>query len=244
MSDLLVLLNRHNGTAARGVEFGGSNVRTSFHQLCDFNAPSQSSPSPSHTTANKQPTYRSHFSSTEAPTIAPLQNGSTTIPPPHPQRIRSASIHRSGTRTEAIIEPRLRLPPPPYKVLMVSKSPLVIYITDFITPSERAHLQNITRDTFSRSAVTPRGNTKSSSSSSSSSTHHKVRTSQSTTVPRDPLVRCIEDRALAFQGLSVARAQLEPLQLVKYHPSESYHYHTDWFTDPTHAAPAVGGNRI
>jgi hypothetical protein len=32
---------------------------------------------------------------------------------------------------------------PPYQVLMVSKSPLVIYIKNFITPSERAHLQRI-----------------------------------------------------------------------------------------------------
>lgn len=33
---------------------------------------------------------------------------------------------------------------PPYKVLMVSKSPLVIYIKDLITPPERAHLLNLT----------------------------------------------------------------------------------------------------
>jgi len=33
---------------------------------------------------------------------------------------------------------------PPYKIHMVSKSPRVIYITDFLTPSERAHLRAIT----------------------------------------------------------------------------------------------------
>lgn len=33
---------------------------------------------------------------------------------------------------------------PPYKVHMVSQSPLVIYITDFLTPFERSHLQAIT----------------------------------------------------------------------------------------------------
>jgi prolyl 4-hydroxylase len=33
---------------------------------------------------------------------------------------------------------------PPYQVLMVSKSPLVIYISNFITPEERAHLQRVT----------------------------------------------------------------------------------------------------
>jgi len=32
---------------------------------------------------------------------------------------------------------------PPYKVLLVSKSPLVIYLQNFITPSERAHLLDL-----------------------------------------------------------------------------------------------------
>lgn len=33
---------------------------------------------------------------------------------------------------------------PSYRVHMVSKSPLVMYITDFLTERERAHLQAIT----------------------------------------------------------------------------------------------------
>lgn len=33
---------------------------------------------------------------------------------------------------------------PPYKVHLVSSSPLVIYITDFLTERERAHLQKET----------------------------------------------------------------------------------------------------
>jgi prolyl 4-hydroxylase len=33
---------------------------------------------------------------------------------------------------------------PPYKIHMVSKSPLVIYVTDFLTDSERAHLREAT----------------------------------------------------------------------------------------------------
>jgi prolyl 4-hydroxylase len=32
---------------------------------------------------------------------------------------------------------------PPYQVLMVSKSPLVLYLPSFITPSERAHLLRV-----------------------------------------------------------------------------------------------------
>ena len=32
---------------------------------------------------------------------------------------------------------------PPYKSHIVSKSPLLIYLSDFVTPEERAHLQEI-----------------------------------------------------------------------------------------------------
>ena len=35
---------------------------------------------------------------------------------------------------------------PPYKVQLISKSPLVIYVNDFITPEERKHLKEATYD--------------------------------------------------------------------------------------------------
>jgi prolyl 4-hydroxylase len=71
-----------------------------------------------------------------------------------------------------------------------------------------------------------------------------VRTSQSTNVPRDAVVRCIESRALLFQGFDTPRSHLEPLQLVRYGAGERYHFHTDWFTDAAHARAAAGGNRV
>ncbi|KAK1760234.1 hypothetical protein QBC47DRAFT_448782 [Echria macrotheca] len=123
---------------------------------------------------------------------------------------------------------------PPYQVLMVSKSPRVIYITDFLTPEERSHLQNVTQNSFTRSHVASRAG----------AAKHAVRTSQSTLVPRDAIVRCIETRALAFQGYDTPRRNLEPLQLVKYGPTEHYHYHTDWFLSQENASPQAGGNRV
>jgi prolyl 4-hydroxylase len=70
-------------------------------------------------------------------------------------------------------------------------------------------------------------------------------------VPRDPVVECIENRALLFQGLSVSREQLEPLQLVQYSLNQSYNYHTDWFPPPNPSARSpspvnlrFGGNRV
>lgn len=59
---------------------------------------------------------------------------------------------------------------------------------------------------------------------------------------RTPIVRCIETRALRFQGFDVPRTHLEPLQLVSYTQKQSFHYHTDWF--PVEAVAADhSGNR-
>ncbi|KAK6069413.1 2og-fe oxygenase family protein [Seiridium cupressi] len=124
---------------------------------------------------------------------------------------------------------------PAYRSHILSKSPLVIYLTDFLTPEERTHLTEITKDTFSHSAV---------ADGTGAEGQRQTRTSQSTNVERDDLVRCIEERALLFQGFDVPRNHLEPVQLVKYAQGEHYHFHTDWFTNPIHATSALGGNRL
>ncbi|KAI4596685.1 hypothetical protein KJ359_005027 [Pestalotiopsis sp. 9143b] len=123
---------------------------------------------------------------------------------------------------------------PAYQSHILSTSPLVIYLEGFLTPEEREHLTEITKDTFSHSAV---------ADETGAEGQRSTRTSQSTNVDRDGVVRCIEERALLFQGFDVPRAHLEPVQLVKYAAGEHYHFHTDWFTDPAHAGAAVGGNR-
>lgn len=58
------------------------------------------------------------------------------------------------------------------------------------------------------------------------------------------MTRCIEARAASFQGLHTPRSHVEPLQLVRYHRGEHYHFHTDWFPDPAHTAPPLGGQRV
>lgn len=58
------------------------------------------------------------------------------------------------------------------------------------------------------------------------------------------MVRCIEQRALSFQGFDRQRESLEPLQLVKYGESQKYHTHTDWFTSPAQTTSEFGGNRL
>lgn len=53
------------------------------------------------------------------------------------------------TSTDVIQKPLLsyfECEHPPYRVRIVSKSPLVIYLHGFITPQEREHLQEVTYD--------------------------------------------------------------------------------------------------
>lgn len=84
-----------------------------------------------------------------------------------------------------------------------------------------------------------------SAKSGSSSSH---RTSKSTYLKseNDPVVQCIESRALLFQGHDVLPSQLEPLQLVRYtSQKEYYRLHTDWFdNNPAYKLSINGGNRI
>ncbi|OLN91659.1 Prolyl 4-hydroxylase subunit alpha-3 [Colletotrichum chlorophyti] len=127
-----------------------------------------------------------------------------------------------------------------YKVHLFSHSPLVVYITDFVTPFERQHLQRITQlcrnGTFARSNVA-------STEGDIVSSH---RTSQSTTVVPDAVTNCIHERARQFQGLSMAPEHIEPIQLVKYGIGEQYHFHTDWFppNSSEHGTVVKGGNRV
>ncbi|KAK3684073.1 2OG-Fe(II) oxygenase superfamily protein [Podospora appendiculata] len=155
---------------------------------------------------------------------------------------------------------------PPYKVHLVSTSPLIIYIKDFLTEAERAHLKKVRLVSSSQVApglestnttttitsnhrvtnippLTAKSKNKFHPSAVADGTKSARRTSQSTYIPRDATVHCIETRALSFQGLSTPRTHLEPLQLVKYVPGEHYHQHTDWFASPAYTLASAGGNR-
>jgi prolyl 4-hydroxylase len=122
-----------------------------------------------------------------------------------------------------------------YKTHIFSTDPLVIYIPNFITPEESEHLQSISAGKFTSSQI-----------ADSSGQQHlaSTRTSQSTSLESDEIVRCIEQRALEFQGFDTKRESLEPLQLVQYGESQEYHSHTDWFTSASQTTPEFGGNRL
>lgn len=126
-------------------------------------------------------------------------------------------------------------PPHPYTVHIFSHDPLVIYIENFISASETKHLQHISAGKFTSSQV---------ADSSGQQQLANTRTSQSTSLASDDVVRCIEQRALDFQGFDTKRESLEPLQLVAYSHAQEYHSHTDWFTSDAQTTAEFGGNRL
>lgn len=122
-----------------------------------------------------------------------------------------------------------------YSVQIFSEDPLVIYIPGFLTESEAQYLESISTGRFSSSQI-----------SDESGQQHlaSTRTSRSTSLHSDEVVRCIEERALQFQGYDIPRTHLEPLQAVQYSLGETYAPHTDWFTSPLQTTPEYGGNRL
>jgi prolyl 4-hydroxylase len=121
-----------------------------------------------------------------------------------------------------------------YTVQIFSSSPLIIYIPSFITESEALHLEQTSSGRFQSSQIADQSGAQKFAS---------TRTSRSTSLLSDPVVACIEERALAFQGYDIPRTHLEPLQAVQYSLSEEYRPHTDWFTSPAQTSAEFGGNR-
>ncbi|KAF2256453.1 hypothetical protein BU26DRAFT_472739 [Trematosphaeria pertusa] len=121
-----------------------------------------------------------------------------------------------------------------YNVQIFSEDPLIIYIPEFITHEEASHLQSISTGRFSSSQIADQTGQQHLAS---------TRTSRSTSLHSDEVVRCIEERALQFQGYDIPRTRLEPIQAVTYLLGENYKPHTDWFTSPTQTTPEFGGNR-
>jgi prolyl 4-hydroxylase len=121
-----------------------------------------------------------------------------------------------------------------YNVQIFSSDPLIIYIPEFITPSEAAHLSSISTPSLKKSRI---------ADSTGQQQLASTRTSRSTSLQSDKVVKCIEQRAVQFQGYDIPRSHLEPLQAVSYGLGENYAAHTDWFTSDKMTGQEFGGNR-
>ncbi|KAJ4294627.1 hypothetical protein N0V90_008318 [Kalmusia sp. IMI 367209] len=122
-----------------------------------------------------------------------------------------------------------------YSVQIFSEDPLIIYIPGFLTETEAQHLESISSGRFTSSQIADQSGQQHLAS---------TRTSRSTSLNSDEVVRCIEERALQFQGYDIPRTHLEPLQAVQYSLGETYAPHTDWFTSSLQTTPEYGGNRL
>ncbi|CAF0951652.1 unnamed protein product [Adineta ricciae] len=121
-----------------------------------------------------------------------------------------------------------------YVTRMIERSPLIIYIENFLTPNEIQHLIDLVEPTFKPSkAIEENG---SPSVGDFRTSHSAVIKSQQT-----PVVTCIEQRFAQFQG-DVEIENLEPLQAVKYISDQHYKPHYDWF--PFEEYTKVSGQRV
>ncbi|CAJ2509942.1 Uu.00g058420.m01.CDS01 [Anthostomella pinea] len=116
-------------------------------------------------------------------------------------------------------EPAPICPPDAYSVHILSKAPLVVYIENFISEDERAHLLEISEPLFEPSTITNDG--------ASTRQDALVRDSEVALLPRTETVRCIEQRALGFQGWR-DDLWLERLRTQRYGARQHYSHHFDW----------------
>jgi prolyl 4-hydroxylase len=112
-----------------------------------------------------------------------------------------------------------------YSSLVVSTDPLLIYIFDFLSNSEIDHILSVTDNLFVPSrAYSPDSPAHRNSSSCvlppSDPTHDTVIARSHSFL--DGIVQQYRDAGLSY-------FDIEPLQLVRYGPSEYYHAHVDWF---------------
>ncbi|KAH8906774.1 hypothetical protein BR93DRAFT_968345 [Coniochaeta sp. PMI_546] len=114
-----------------------------------------------------------------------------------------------------------------YTTSLVSLDPLLIYITNFIPPTERHALINLGTPLLRHSPITGSG---------SNSLDKNVRTSTSAPLPaEDEVVSCVLARAQSFLGPGVLKEGRDDMgmpQMVRYTAGQRFDVHADWFARP------------
>ncbi|CRG85880.1 prolyl 4-hydroxylase [Talaromyces islandicus] len=120
-----------------------------------------------------------------------------------------------------------------YRVHLFSRSPLIIYVEDFLSRPETDHLLSISENKYTPSSVFD---------GSSERIDISVRLSdRALLAPDDPVVQCLEARARSFQGWR-PNLSIEPMWAQRYNVSGYYRHHYDWAG--TAHATAGGGDRV
>ncbi|OBT76375.1 hypothetical protein VF21_03578 [Pseudogymnoascus sp. 05NY08] len=108
---------------------------------------------------------------------------------------------------------------PTWEAQIFSKDPLVIYIHNFLSAYEIEHVLQVSEGNYIPSMVYP---------GDDAYVDTAERVSISAYVPRDDVVRRIEQRARAFQGWRGNSTRLERLKTQKYAVNGFYNFHYDW----------------
>ncbi|KAB8232747.1 oxidoreductase, 2OG-Fe(II) oxygenase family [Aspergillus alliaceus] len=119
-------------------------------------------------------------------------------------------------------------PPDTYRVHLLRRDPLVIYIEDFLSDSEADHLVKLSQNSYTPSMIYD---------GTAEKIDPTTRLSDRALLPRDTTVRCLENRAKAFQGWR-PHLYIERMWAQRYNASGHYRHHYDWA-----GSSARGGDR-
>ncbi|RAL01751.1 oxidoreductase, 2OG-Fe(II) oxygenase family [Aspergillus ibericus CBS 121593] len=116
-----------------------------------------------------------------------------------------------------------------YRVHLLSKDPLIIYIEDFLSAEEADHLVKISEPNYTPSIIY---------NGQTTQIDPTTRLSDRALLPRDNTVRCLEARASSFQGWK-PHLYIERMWAQRYNISGHYKHHFDWA-----GSVARGGDRL
>ncbi|KAJ5105836.1 hypothetical protein NUU61_003183 [Penicillium alfredii] len=116
-----------------------------------------------------------------------------------------------------------------YHVHLLSREPLVMYIENFLNHEEAGHLVDVSVNKYTPSIVYDGINERVDPSK---------RLSDRALLDRDDTVRCLEERARAFQGWR-PHLYIERMWAQRYNASGHYRHHFDWTGSLAH-----GGDRL
>ncbi|KAF2220455.1 hypothetical protein BDZ85DRAFT_241092 [Elsinoe ampelina] len=148
--------------------------------------------------------------------------GGVSLPKRAKNEVKEDIVSRpSVDRTQSLVFPDRNLDCPQHDldIHIFSVAPLIIHISNFLTPQEADHLIDMSNELWQPSTIFNAGQEVSDD---------KVRKSEKAKIPRDPVVQCIESRALAFQGWP-SSTFIERLWTQRYTaPDGHYAHHYDW----------------
>ncbi|KAL1979177.1 hypothetical protein VTN96DRAFT_6595 [Rasamsonia emersonii] len=134
-----------------------------------------------------------------------------------------------NTTDDSFISPEddtpLNCPADEYRVHIFSRTPLVIYIENFLSDQEADHLVAVSEGKYVPSIVYD---------GVSERVDPSTRLSDRALLERDHVVRCLEERARSFQGWR-PNLYIERMWAQRYNVSGHYRHHYDWTGSSRHA---------